>query len=86
MSSHVSTPVFHHRRTLLALVVAAIGCGEIPKPDSLYVLCQGHDQLYWLNSRGQQTDQINVCVPEAYLNETCAAEVVNKFETSWHRV
>jgi hypothetical protein len=71
MSSFPFPPVSHRRRTLLALVIGAIGC-RVPEPDSLYILCQGHDHLYWNNSRGQQTDQINVCVPEAYLNETGA--------------
>jgi hypothetical protein len=80
MSSLPLAPVSHRRRILLALVSGAIGCGGtgptcgVPvEDDSLYILCQGHDHLYWINNRGQQTDQINVCVPETYLNETGAA-------------
>jgi hypothetical protein len=72
MSSHAFTPAFYGCQALLALVVGVIGCGEVKGPDSLYILCQGHYQLYWINSRGKQTDQINVCVPETYLNETGA--------------
>jgi hypothetical protein len=79
MSSHPLTPVSLRRRALLALVIGAVGCGGtgpscLPpgEPDSLYILCQGHGHLYWINNRGEQTDQINVCVPESYLNETGA--------------
>lgn len=79
MSSSPFPPASHRRRTLLALLVVTIGCGGTgPKctdpveDDSLYILCQGHDNLYWINTRGQQIDQINVCVPESYLSETGA--------------
>jgi hypothetical protein len=72
MSSHPFARVCH-RRMLLGLVAGAIGCGEGPKErDSIYIQCHGQGNLYWINSRGQQTDQINVCVPEVYLNETGA--------------
>jgi hypothetical protein len=77
MSSLPFAPVSQCRRILLALVIGAIGCGGTgsdclgPKePDSLYIHCWGHDHLYWINNQGRKVKQINVCVPESYLNET----------------
>jgi hypothetical protein len=72
MSSVPIAPASHRCRAVLALVIGALGCKPVPEPDGLYILCQGHDDLYWINSRGQRTDQINVCVPESYLDETGA--------------
>jgi hypothetical protein len=78
MSSLPLSPVSHHRGTLLALVIGAIGCGGIgdtclddKKPrDGLYIQCEGDGALYYINSRGQQTGKVTLCLGESFFDDT----------------
>jgi hypothetical protein len=84
MSSLPLTPVSHHRRTLLALVIGAFACGctgescdPIPgQPDGLYIRCDGEGDLYYINNWGQQIDKVTLCLGEPFFEESGTGEEI----------